>query len=431
MGSFVNKLGGFYLASSLTNSTTTTLLSISIILLAGFLLTRLTKLAKLPNVTGYILAGILIGPHVLKVISAETLSSMGFLSDVALAFIAFGVGRYFKKDVLRETGPGVILIALVESLFAGVIVAVVMRLVFRLDWDFSLLLGAIATATAPASTMVTIRQYKAKGEFVSILLQAVAYDDAICLIVFSVAAAVVNANLGVGLSFSQIAWPTVYNIIALAVGFVSGAVLSKLMTPARSEDNRLILTISLLLGIAGLCAAVHISPLLSCMLFGTTYINMTKDSELYKQVDRFAPPILSIFFVVSGMNLDITSLGTQGIIGASYFAIRIVGKYAGAYLGCLITNTSRPIRNYLGLALVPQAGVAIGLAFLGQRLLPGPTGDMLVTIILSSSVLYELVGPASAKFALVRSGAIKEDEAAKARSAVKQKERLCGEQVVQ
>ncbi|NLC69422.1 MAG: cation:proton antiporter [Clostridiaceae bacterium] len=399
MGNFLNRL----------NYTTVVLLSLSVILLAGFLLTRITKLAKLPNVTGYIISGILIGPYVLNLIPREMVDNMGFISDIALAFIAFGVGRFFKKENFQETGLAVIVITFFESLFAGIIVTISIRYIFHLNWDFCLLLGAIATATAPASTMVTIRQYHARGNFVNTLLQVVAFDDAICLIVFSVALAFVNSNIEAGVSTSEIILPIIYNIGALVIGFVSGAILSKLMTPKRSEDNRLILTISLLLGTAGLCAAVDISPLLSCMLFGTTYINMTKDKELYKQVERFTPPILSIFFVVSGMNLDISSFSTLGIIGISYFIIRIVGKYVGAYLGCIITKTTKEVRNYLGLALVPQAGVAIGLAFLGRRILNGTLGNMLLTIILSSSVLYELTGPICAKIALLCSKAIKMD----------------------
>lgn len=386
------------------NETTIILLSLSAILLAGFILTRLTKLAKLPNVTGYIIAGVVIGPHALNLIPDSLIQNMGFISDIALAFIAFGVGRFFRKEVFKETGLGVITIALFESLLAGILVTLSMYVIFGLSWDFCLLLGAIATATAPASTMVTIRQYHARGNFVNILLQVVAFDDAVCLLVFSIAIAIVNAK--VSPSAIDVILPLIYNTGALIVGFVSGAILSRLMTPQRSEDNRLILTVSLLLGIAGLCAAVDISPLLSCMLFGTTYINMTEDKELYKQLERFTPPILSIFFVVSGMSLDITSFNTLGIIGVTYFIVRIAGKYVGAYLGCLAADTSASVRNYLGLALIPQAGVAIGLAFLGKRVLPVYEGNMLLTIILSSSVLYELVGPVSAKVALVFSDSI-------------------------
>ena len=398
---------GYFLSN--INETTIVLLSLSVILLAGFLLTRITKLAKLPNVTGYIISGILIGPYVLNLIPREMVDNMGFISDIALAFIAFGVGRFFKKENFQETRFGVIVITLFESLLAGIIVTISIHYIFHLDWDFCLLLGAIATATAPASTMVTIRQYHARGNFVNTLLQVVALDDAVCLIAFSVALAFVNSDIGAGVSTFEIILPIIFNIVALVIGFVSGVILSKLMTPKRSEDNRLILTISLLLGIAGLCAALDISPLLSCMLFGTTYINMTKDKELYKQVERFTPPILSIFFVVSGMNLDINSFSTLGIIGVSYFIIRIVGKYLGAYLGCIIAKTTKEVRNYLGLALIPQAGVAIGLAFLGRRILDGTLGNMLLTIILSSSVLYELIGPVCAKIALLCSGDIKMD----------------------
>jgi Kef-type K+ transport system membrane component KefB len=394
------------------NDTTIILLSLSIILLAGFLLTRITKPAKLPNVTGYIISGILIGPYVLNLIPRKMVDNMGFISDVALAFIAFGVGRFFKKENFRETGFGVIVITLFESLLAGLIVTLSVHYIFHLSWSFCLLLGAIATATAPASTMVTIRQYQARGNFVNTLLQVVAFDDAVCLIAFSIASAIVNANVGETISPSEIIMPIVYNIVAFAIGFVSGAILSKLMTPKRSEDNRLILTIALLLGIAGLCAAVDISPLLPCMIYGTTYINMTKDKELYKQVERFTPPILSIFFVVSGMNFDISAFDTLGVIGAAYFIIRIAGKYLGAYLGCTVAKTAKEVRNYLGLALIPQAGVAIGLAFLGRRILSDTMGNMLLTIILSSSILYELIGPVCAKIALMRSGAIKTDETA-------------------
>lgn len=389
------------------NTTTIILLSLSVILLAGFLLTRITKLAKLPNVTGYIVAGIIIGPYVLNLIPHEMVGNMGFISDIALAFIAFSVGRFFRRDTFRETGTGVIIITLVESLLAGALVTLLMYWLFPLSWDFCLLLGAISTATAPASTIVTIRQYHARGNFVNTLLQVVALDDAVCLLVFSIAISIVNLNAKATSSSSEIILPILYNLSALVIGALSGALLSRLITPTRSEDNRLILAISLLLAISGFCAALNISPLLSCMLLGATYINMTEDKELYKQVERFAPPILSIFFVVSGMNLDITLFTTLGVIGAAYFIIRIVGKYLGSYLGALAVGASKEVRNYLGLALTPQAGVAIGLAFLGKRSLPPDTGNMLLTIILSSSVLYELIGPICAKIALFCSNTIK------------------------
>lgn len=384
---------------------TVVLISLALILLSGFLVTRITKLLKLPNVSGYILAGILIGPFVLGAVPPKVTSGMSFVSDIALAFIAFGVGKFFKKKVLRRTGSKTVIITLLESLLAGVLVTLGLYLIFHLDWKFCLLLGAIATATAPASTMMTINQYHAKGEFVNTLLQVVALDDVVCLIAFSVVTAIAGTDSG-GAGVWDIVLPIVYNLCAIALGFLAGFLLSRLLTPQRSKDNRLILAIAMLLGLCGICATVNVSPLLSCMVFGATYINLTKDKKLFRQLNNFTPPVLSIFFIVSGMNLDVGALATVGVVGLAYFLIRIVGKYAGAYLGCLLTKAPVKTRNYIGLALIPQAGVAIGLAFMGQRMLPPELGNTFLTIILCSSVLYELMGPVSAKGALVLAGVI-------------------------
>lgn len=390
------------------------LLVLSIILFAGFIMTRLTNTLNLPKVSGYILAGILIGPCGLDMIPADMIENLSFVSDLALAFIAFGVGKFFKKEVIRKTGSRVLIVTFFEAMTAGVLVTVVCRAVFRLDLDFALILGAIATATAPASTMMTINQYKAKGEFVNTLLQIVALDDVVCLLAFSIVAAVAGATDGGNVAAQEILLPVVYNVFALLLGFFCGYFLSRLLIPARSKDNRLILAIAMLTGISGICTSLNISPLLSCMVFGAAYINLTRDKKLYRQLNNFTPPVMSLFFIVSGMKLDIGALSTVGVIGLCYFLVRIVGKYVGTYVGCVITGMSRESRRYMGLALVPQAGVAIGLAFLGERLLPGERGQLLLTIILSSSVLYEMVGPICAKLALIFSGCITLDNAVNA-----------------
>lgn len=388
------------------NQETEALLVLSIILFAGFIMTRLTNTLNLPKVSGYILAGILIGPCSLNFIPQHMIDSMGFVSDLALAFIAFGVGKFFKKEVLMRTGKKIIVITISEALTAGVLVTVILKFIFRLDWDFALILGAIATATAPASTMMTINQYKAKGEFVNTLLQIVALDDVVCLLAFSIVAAIANGRASGALTVNDILIPIMLNLFAICLGFFCGYFLSRLLIPARSRDNRLILAIAMLLGLSGICAAADISPLLSCMVFGAAYINLTRDKKLFRQINNFTPPVMSIFFIVSGMNLNVNALGTVGVIGVAYFLIRIAGKYLGTYFSCLAMGTSREIRKYMGLALIPQAGVAIGLAFLGQRLLPPETGNLMLTIILSSSVLYEMVAPISAKAALFLSGSI-------------------------
>ena len=388
------------------NQETEALLVLSIILFAGFIMTRLTNTLNLPKVSGYILAGILIGPCSLNFIPQHMIGSMGFVSDLALACIAFGVGKFFKKEVLMRTGKKIIVITISEALTAGVLVTVILKFIFRLDWDFALILGAIATATAPASTMMTINQYKAKGEFVNTLLQIVALDDVVCLLAFSIVAAIANGRASGALTVNDILIPIMLNLFAICLGFFCGYFLSRLLIPARSRDNRLILAIAMLLGLSGICAAADISPLLSCMVFGAAYINLTRDKKLFRQINNFTPPVMSIFFIVSGMNLNVNALGTVGVIGVAYFLIRIAGKYLGTYFSCLAMGTSREIRKYMGLALIPQAGVAIGLAFLGQRLLPPETGNLMLTIILSSSVLYVMVGPISAKAALFLSGSI-------------------------
>lgn len=395
------------------SSGTEILLVLSLILFSGFIMTRLTNTLNLPKVSGYILAGILIGPCCLNYVPQDMIVHMDFLSDLALAFIAFDVGKFFKKEVLVRTGKRIIVITFFEALMAGVLVTLFLKLAFGLTWEFSLVLGAIATATAPASTMMTVNQYKAKGEFVDTLLQIVALDDVICLLVFSIVAAVANSRASGELHADVIVMPLIFNLLAILFGFFCGYFLSRLLIPARSKDNRLILAIAMLLGISGLCAAVNISPLLSCMVFGAAYINLTEDKKLFRQINNFTPPIMSVFFIVSGMNLDLYALKTVGMIGAAYFAVRILGKYMGTYIGCIIAGASEKVRNFMGLALIPQAGVAIGLAFLGQRLLPDEAGRLLLAIILSSSVLYEMIGPVCAKLALVLSGSISSEKVMK------------------
>ena len=386
------------------------LLSLAVILLLGFLSTRLTKRLGLPYVSGYIVSGIIIGPHLLGVIPQDVVDRMSFVSDVALAFIAFGVGRFFKKETLRATGTSVILVTVLEALLAGGLVTAAMMGIFRLDWHLSLLLGAIATATAPASTMMTINQYKAKGEFVDVLLQVVALDDVVCLLVFSLASAWVGAGEGGGTTFSGLALPILYNLGAMGLGALFGLLLGRMLPPSRTRDNRLIIAIAMLLGLSGICAAFDVSPLLSCMVFGAVFINSTGDKKLFKQLNRFTPPVMILFFVVSGMKLNISMLSVFGLVGVGYFLVRILGKYLGAWLGCVLTRLPVKTRRYLGAALVPQAGVAIGLAYLAERILPPEIGSLLVTIILASSVLYELIGPACAKMALFCAGAIRRED---------------------
>lgn len=386
------------------------IISIAIMLMCGFLMTRITKKLRLPNVTAYITAGILIGPFCLDLVPQSIIDGTEFLTDIALAFIAFSTGEFFKLSKLKNSIRKVLVITVFEALTASLAVFALCFWILKLDLSFSIVLAALASATAPASTMMTIRQTGAKGEFVDTLLQVVAYDDIVALLAYSVSISVAVTSLtGAAFSFSSVALPVAKNIGVLVLGGAFGFVMKLLIHKKRSTDNRLIIAIALLFAFCGICATVDVSPLLGCMSMGTVYVNTADDDRLFKQLNYFSPPILLLFFVRSGLAFDLHALvnpsGAIGgvsllVVGVLYFVVRIAGKYIGAFVGAICAGSSGAIRNYLGLALIPQAGVAIGLAAMGARILGGEAGNALETVILASSVLYELIGPACAKLSL-------------------------------
>jgi len=395
-------------------SASSVIVSMSVMLLTGFLMTRITKRLRLPNVTGYILAGILIGPFCLNMIPASFIRNTDFLSDVALSFIAFSTGEFFKLSAIRKNGAKVIVITLFEALTASLVVFVAVYFVLGMDLAFSVVLAALASATAPASTMMTIRQTGARGDFVDTLLQVVAFDDIVGLVAYSAAIAVALASYsGNAFSFSTLLLPILSNAGVLVLGGFFGLLLKWMLHNRSSSDNRLIISVALMFAFCGICTVFGVSPLLGCMAMSTVYINVTNDERLFRQLGYFSPPILLLFFVRSGMNFDLNAvLSAGGSLGATpllavgivYFFTRIIGKYGGAFVGCSLVKKDRKVRDYLGLALVPQAGVAIGLAAMGARALGGKTGSALQTIILASSILYELAGPGLAKLSLYLSG---------------------------
>ena len=388
----------------------TVIISVALMLFSGFLLTRITKRLRLPNVTAYILAGILIGPYCLDLVPQRIIDGTDFLSDIALSFIAFSTGEFFKLSVLKRNGMKVVWITVCEAVLASVAVFVLTYWILRLELAFSIVLAALASATAPASTMMTIRQTGAHGDFVDTLLQVVALDDVVGLVLYSIAISVALTSLdGTGFTLSALLRPVTLNILIMALGGMFGLFMKLLMPSNRSTDNKLIISIALLFSFCGICALLDISPLLGCMAMGTVYTNIAENDKLFKQLGYFSPPILLLFFVRSGMSFRLDALVSASgamngvpllVIGGTYFLVRILGKYLGAWLGCRMVKKDRLVRNYLGLALIPQAGVAIGLAALGARTLGGTMGEDLQTIILASSVLYELIGPGCAKLAL-------------------------------
>ena len=392
----------------ITSHVSQIVISIALMLMGGFVMTRITKRLRLPNVTAYIVAGILMGPYCLNLVPGAVIEGMDFIADVALAFIAFSTGEFFRFSTLKKSGARVLVITLLEACTASAAVFAAGYFALGLELNFALVLAALAAATAPASTMMTIRQTRSHGEFVETLLQVVALDDVVGLVAYSIAISAALASMTGSFRGQDILVPVALNLFSLALGGVFGLFL-KLLLHKRSTDNRLIVTVALLFGFCGICALLDVSALLGCMTMSTVYINTTDDERLFKQLNYFSPPILLLFFVRSGLNFDLGALmrtpanaGAASLltVGVVYFLTRIAGKYAGAFLGCLAVKGSPRVRNYLGLALIPQAGVAIGLAATGARVLGGSLGDALETIILASSVLYELIGPACAKLSL-------------------------------
>ena len=396
-----------------------TIISVALMLAAGFLMTRITKKLRLPNVTAYIVGGILAGPFVLNLIPKTVVEGTSFLPDIALAFIAFSTGEFFRISALKKNGGKVVTITVLESCGAAILVFLTCHLVLGLNFAFSVVLGALATATAPASTIMTIRQTGAKGDFVETLLQVVALDDVVGLVLYSMAISLATAVFSsAGFRLSSVLIPLGKNMLLLALGCGFGLLLKSMVGPKRSTDNRLIIVIAVLFSYCGICAVVDVSPLLGCMAMGMVYINTTDDERMFRQLNYFSPPILLLFFFRSGLSFDLGSLVNQSesvgsvpllVIGVIYFLVRIAGKYIGAWSGCRLAGKPPKVRNYMGLALIPQAGVAIGLAALGARELGGEMGHALETIILSSSVLYELIGPGAAKLSLWLSGSYSND----------------------
>ena len=325
------------------------IISVALMLIAGFLLTRVTKLLRLPNVTAYIVAGILIGPYCLNLMPQRFIDGTSFLSDIALAFIAFSTGEFFKLDVLKKNGMKVVWITVFESVLASLLVFVLTFFILHMDLAFSIVLSALASATAPASTMMTIRQTGAKGDFVDTLLQVVALDDVVGLVLYSVAISIALASLSgsQGFSFQTIGKPILLNMLTLFIGACFGLAMKLLMPQSRSTDNKLIISVALLFAFCGVCVLLDVSPLLGCMVMGTVYTNIAENDKLFKQLGYFSPPILLLFFVRSGMNFKLDALFNASgdldgvpliVVGVSYFLVRIVGKYVGAWFGCFVVK---------------------------------------------------------------------------------------------
>ena len=418
---------------------------VAILLLVALLSTRLVRILRLPNVTGYIITGIIMGPFVFGLLFNnfsydgikegliyQHVNRINWVSTVALGFIAFSIGTSFKKATIKALGKRVLIITALEALGATILVLItllVLHFIFPqyIAIELVLTLAAIASATAPAATLMVIKQYQAKGPLVDTLLPVVALDDAAALILFAVLFQLANTFAsGVPLSvYTIIAKPLIEILISLVSGLILGLFISFMNRFFKSRNNRLIWCIFSVFAALGIymlfkseyLGGFELSSLLICMMAGSIYTNFVNDSNRTLDVmDRFTSPIYMMFFVISGASLDLTIFFNKNglivvAIAVTYVIFRFIGKWLGAFSGATITRCEDKIKKYLGFALIPQAGVAIGLATTAYTLFnKNPdtafAGSLILAIILTSTLIYELIGPMVAKFALNKAGEI-------------------------
>lgn len=406
------------------------ILSIALAVIIGLMMTRVIKPLGLPAVTAYLISGVLIGPYCLGRLgvegigftSMEAVEELSLISQTALGFIAFSIGNEFRLSSLKATGRQATIVGIVQGLVAAAFVDVALIVLHfilgpeKLSIPAAITLGAIATATAPAATLMVVRQYKAKGKLTDILLPVVALDDAVGLVVFAVSFGVAKAmHSGAFDLVSIIVEPMLEIVLSLGLGALMGAILTELEKLFNSNSNRLSLTIGFVLLTVALSmlrfdlGSVHIgfSSLLVCMMMGTIFCNMCPLSgELMQRSERWTAPLYVLFFVLSGAELELgvfTDLAVVGI-GVVYILFRSIGKIVGAYSSCKAAGCDDNVTKYLGITLLPQAGVALGMCLTAAEL--GADGVIIRNIILFSVLIYELVGPAMTKNALMKAGDI-------------------------
>ena len=427
------------------SSTTSILLSLSIALLSGLLLSRLAKRVQLPAVTAYLVAGVLIGPFLLGAlgdswnipglgISHSQLEGFGIIADVALGFIAFSMGNEFRLAQLKKIGKQATVIGIFQAVFTTIIVDAVLiglhlLMPDKLPLSAAIVLGAVATATAPAATLMVVRQYKAKGPLTDILLPVVALDDAVGLVVFAISFGIAKSLSVANVSaLSIILEPLLEVVFSLILGFVMGLLFTFCEKFFHSRSKRMAVSVTFVLMTVAISSLqfemfhlhVAFSPLLACMMLGTVFCNECDVSEeLMERADRWTAPILILFFVISGAELDLSVFKHWAVIviGLTYIASRSVGKYYGAGISARMTKCDPNIVKYLGITLLPQAGVALGMALKATEL--GADGDIVRNITLFAVLIYEIFGPFLTKIALTKAGDIKAEGKTSAREEAK------------
>jgi Kef-type K+ transport system membrane component KefB len=383
------------------------LIEVVLMIFICILFGRIAKLLKMPNVTGYLLAGLILGPSFSNLIPSSMLNGFKVVSDIALAFIAFSIGSEFNLSYFKKVGIAPIIIAIAESIGAVILVSVTL-IIFGFDLKLSLLLGAIAAATAPAQTIIVINQYKAKGSLTSMLMSVVAIDDAVALIVFGFAVTTVKLlDSSLDASIVLAILRPIYEVgISLIIGALLAIFMKVVFRWFKKPSNVLCITIGFVLFAYWLAEFIHASPLLSCMALGGMLTNIYSGTDKVMNIsEAFTPPIFMIFFAISGAGFELSALPNIGLIGLIYVVMRVIGKILGSWLGGKATKQDEKICKYLGPTLMPQAGVALGLIVVAESLIP-TYAPQIRAVILCSTFIYSIIGPVAAKLALEKAGEI-------------------------
>lgn len=390
-----------------------TLLSAGLILLLGFIGARLLKYARLPSVTAFLLVGILIGPHVLNLVTEGIFAASDFFSSLVLGVIAFSLGENFRLEEIKKGMKQVMWISLAAALVTWLLVsgAIISYLIIVGQPMYpAIVLGAAASATAPAATVLVIREYRASGFFTEMLLKVVAIDDAWCLMLAALAIAFANAMRADVFQIS-IVFAGIGEIFgALIIGASFGYLFSFLRRFVKTSEEFLVYIFGLILLNVGFSIAIHVSILLSSMMMGIVVINLARENYKFFEVIRTVDaPLYLIFFILAGAHLDFTILYKMGIVGVLYIIFRVIGKVYGAKLGARISKAPKPIENWIGLTLTPQAGVALGIGLVAKSTFPD-FGNYIFTVIAATTVIFELVGPLLTKICLIKVGEIPSTE---------------------
>lgn len=384
------------------------LFKLGIVIFVGLLGGRIANYLKLPNVSGYIVAGLLIGPSFLNLIKSGEASQFDIINEVALAAIAFSIGSEFLLKDLKKTGMDVMIITVAEVIGAYVLVFLTTFLVFKQSLGFSLVIASMSAATAPAGILMVIRELKANGPLVRTILPVVAIDDALGIMAFGISLSIAKITTGVGKHsiFNIIATPLIEIVGSLLLGAILGFLLSYIAPKSKNRDEQLSITLGFIILANGMANFFNVSALLTCMMMGAMLMNLMRSSHrVFNLVNEFTPTIYLLFFTIAGASLDLKILATVGTLGVGYIVARAAGKILGATIGAKMVKAEEKVVKNLGISLLTQGGISIGLSIIVARELP-QFSDSIISVILFSVLVFEIMGPILAKIGITKAGEV-------------------------